>query len=90
MAKAIVVNSCLIMGSTNWTTSSKCNTERSLLIPLAGKGFHEFHVKFDAARKKGETMTKSMVKDRGKQAQQRSRSASPRTYKKKYWQYDDN
>ena len=54
-AKTFRMGSFLIAGSTNWTTSSRCNVEVSLLVQLGTVGEAKYHkmstLAFDRATK---------------------------------------
>ena len=85
-AKLFRMGDYLIVGSTNWTTSSKCNVEQSALLELSPEGVREFDRRIELMVGRSTPLTleieeaailkKAEAKAR-KDAQKHSRSSSP-------------
>jgi hypothetical protein len=68
------------MGSTNWTTSSRCNTELSVLLHLDGAGQHAWGMNLRKLRERAVLLTDSLLEgaeQRKLDRQHRARSLSP-------------
>jgi len=71
-AKMVWAHNRAVVGSTNWTTSSRANVERSTLLVLSAKGIEEFQRDARDLLESARSATEAMVADA-----QRTRSQSP-------------
>ncbi len=70
-AKAALTHERAMIGSTNWTTSSRGNKESSVEVTLVASKHEELHAKFEAWANEGVTIQEA------EQADEESRSVSP-------------
>ena len=57
-SKTLLVDDYLIVGSTNWTTSSKQNEEMSVLVHLNPDGFDQFEKRFKRLNQRSSEFTR--------------------------------
>ena len=75
-AKCLLVGGLVIIGSANWTTSSKCNWEVGVLVRLTPRGFHRLYEVFRKIDLAGEDLTEEFVSEAEKRKESRGRSLS--------------
>ena len=83
-SKVLRVGRMLISGSTNWTTSSRCNREMSFLVELNAAGVAQYDRLADEWREEAEPLTQKVIDSADEartskaaaKAMQRSKSAS--------------
>jgi phosphatidylserine/phosphatidylglycerophosphate/cardiolipin synthase-like enzyme len=77
-SKTLLVDDYLIVGSTNWTTSSKQNEEMSVLVQLNPDGFEQFDKRLSRLKQRSSNFTRERaVKARdARAARQELRSSS--------------
>ena len=95
-AKSLLVDQYLIIGSTNWTISSRTNQEISVLLQLNSRGLTELDIRRAAVVKKSQLLQTVHLGHDGENTSERrsragrSRSASLQTHTRRVLSYDDH
>ena len=84
-AKSFRMGRYLICGCTNWTFSSRCNQEMSVLCRMSNAGIADFERRVeDIAHNAIKMMPAKLKGGRRSRSSSRARSASPRTHMRKF------
>ena len=61
-AKSLLIDDFLLLGSTNWTTSSKANHELSALLELSQDGHAQYDRWLDVVEKSAEILSEEVIR----------------------------